>query len=326
MRRESLTASIFLGMTLLIILSSGCSNKKVTTPIEPVTYLMKDYFPLSQGDQWIWEVTSDTIIESYSDGDISWGEPFVDLNQNGIYDFGEQYQDLNYNGKYDGPNDPWTPDIPYDDRNSNGTYDPPNGVWDPGEQFNDFDGDGVCGIATTLNLKAYILSYKTDNQSIRTGSFQYTSYYDSSSGGMWADTDYFSNDSLGLRWHGHTDRKDLYDLLATLQPISMANEIVQPGDTIVNIDTSFDSGNPTGIHTWNSTFEMIEDVTVPAGSFEACLKFRSIASEWTGNMKRYNGTSYQWYAKDVGLVKSEGPGEGEHWLLKSAEINGKNYP
>ena len=315
-----------LGIVLSLILWGGCSKTKITTPILPVTYLMKDYFPLNQGDQWTWEVTGDTIIESYSDGDISWGEPFVDLNANGIYDFGEQYQDLNLNGEYDGPNDPWTPDIPYDDRNSNGTYDPQNGIWDEGEQFIDLDGDGICGIATTLNLKAVISLSQEQTYLIRTGSFERVLYGDSLSGGMWAGEDHFTNDSLGLRWYGHSDRKDLFDLLATLQPISIANEIVQPGDTLVNIDTSFDSGNPTGIYTWVSTFEMTEDATVPAGSFEACLKFKSVASGWTDNMQRYNGTSYQWYAKDVGLVKSEGPGEGEYWLLKSAKINGKNYP
>lgn len=326
MGRSFLMKIIPLGIVLFLILSCGCTKKKVTTPILPVTYLMKDYFPLNEDDQWTWEVTGDTIIESYSDGDISWGEPFLDLTKNGIYDFGEPYQDLNLNGKYDGPNDPWTPDIPYDDRNSNGAYDPPNGIWDSGEQFIDLDGDGVCGIATTLNLKASILSHKIDDKSLRLGSFQFTSYYDSSTGGMWADGDYYSNDSLGLRWHGHSDISDRNDMLSSLQPISIANEIVQPGDTIVNIDTSFDSGNPTGIYTWISTFEMIEDATVPAGSFEACLKFKSIASGWTGNMQRYNGTSYQWYAKGVGMVKSEGPRESEHWLLKSAKINGVNYP
>jgi len=43
-------------------------------------------------------------------------------------------------------------------------------------------------------------------------------------------------------------------------------------------------------------------------------------------MERYNGTSYQWYAKGVGLVKSEGPGEGEYWILKSVSVGGINYP
>ncbi len=311
---------------LFLILIFGCAKKKLTTPILPVTYLMKDYFPLNQGDQWTWEVTGDTIIESFSDGDISWGEPYVDLNANGVYDFGEQYQDLNFNGKYDGPNDPWTPDIPYDDRNSNGTYDPPNGVWDSGEQFIDLDGNGSCGIATILNLKASISLSQEHDYLIRTGSYECVLYGDSLSGGMWADEDHFTNDSLGLRWHGHADRKDLYDLLATLQPISIANEIVQPGDSIINTDTSFDSGDPIGIYNWISTFEMTEDVTVPAGSFEACLKFKSVASGWIGNMQRYNGTSYQWYAKGVGLVKSEGPEEGEYWLLKSAKVGGTDYP
>jgi outer membrane receptor protein involved in Fe transport len=89
--------------------------------------------------------------EPYIDGDSIIGEPFHDINDNGVYDFGidiftkcvcPDNMDLNHNGVYDGPNDPWTPGTPYVDRNGNGLYDFPNFQYDPGEPFTDVNGNG----------------------------------------------------------------------------------------------------------------------------------------------------------------------------------------
>lgn len=61
------------------------------------------------------------------------GDPFSDLNGNGIRDVGESYTDKNGNGSYD-PGEPftdadgngvWTPPEPYIDANMNGAYDAP---------------------------------------------------------------------------------------------------------------------------------------------------------------------------------------------------------
>lgn len=309
--------AVWVGMIIPLILVCSCGKKKCTTPTEPAAYPMRDYFPLNEGDEWTWEVAGDTIAEPFTDGDVNLGEPFTDLNHNGRYDFGEPYEDLNFNGEYDGPYDPWTPGIPYTDRNSNGQYDAPNGKWDPGEFFLDLDSNGICNRATTLTLNGRIL-YPQNHVMIREGS--YTGIFsDGDPGGTWGDEDGFSNDSLGLLWHRHTDPVSSNDLLSTLMPITIANAITQVGDTIINIDTS-------GVYGWLSVFEAVENLTTPAGTFQDCLKFKSVASGWIGNMAKYNGTSYQWYAKNVGLAKSEGPGEDRHWLLKSAKINGKNYP
>jgi hypothetical protein len=65
------------------------------------------------------------MAEPYVDGDVNRGEPFTDLNKNGRRDAegedlppdGEPFVDLSSNGAYDGPNDPWTPGVPFDDRN-----------------------------------------------------------------------------------------------------------------------------------------------------------------------------------------------------------------
>jgi outer membrane receptor protein involved in Fe transport len=78
------------------------------------------------------------------------GEPFVDVNQNGVFDRGiDRFiistdptinQDLNFNSVYDGPDDPAT-ELPgtYIDLNRNGRFDYPNGIYDEGEPYVDLD-------------------------------------------------------------------------------------------------------------------------------------------------------------------------------------------
>jgi len=84
--------------------------------------------------------------EPYLDGDRSVGEPFEDVNRNGVYDEAVDIfsfaDDLNGNGSYDGPNDPWSPGIPFEDLNGNGVYDAPNLQYDLGEPFVDLNGNG----------------------------------------------------------------------------------------------------------------------------------------------------------------------------------------
>ena len=87
--------------------------------------------------------------EPYIDGDRSLGEPFTDVNNNGVrdswlqgYSFGEPFVDLSLNSRYDGPNDTWLPGIPYQDLNGNGVYDYLNFNYDFGEPFTDVNGNG----------------------------------------------------------------------------------------------------------------------------------------------------------------------------------------
>ena len=109
--------------------------------------------------------------EPYVDGDSIIGEPYTDVNSNGVYDegldlfflgTGPDNQDLNHNGKYDGPEntDPqnWTPGVPYLDRNGNGLFDPPNLQYDVGEPFTDVNGNGEYdygGTSTFLEPGTY---------------------------------------------------------------------------------------------------------------------------------------------------------------------------
>lgn len=93
-----------------------------------------------------------TREEPYIDGDSSLGEPFIDVNKDGIYEEGidrfitaldpARNMDLNRNNRYDGPNDPWVPGIPYIDYNGNGVYDAPNNRYDPGEPYTDINKNG----------------------------------------------------------------------------------------------------------------------------------------------------------------------------------------
>lgn len=311
------TRWVWLGVVVLLFVA-GCTSKKTTEPIvepeETTQTIMQQYFPLNYGDSWTWEVTSFSVKEEFVDGDLNLGEPFLDINYNGIWDNGEPFEDINYNGKYDSPGDPWEPPIPYIDRNGNGEYDEPNGTWEADEPFLDLDDDGLCDTADTLKLHFSVLyPYPQDGAIILGGQFLGT-YSDGEPGGISGPTDMYSNDTLGLLLHG---KGAVYDIC---QPLVIAQADPQVGDSIVSATCMF---VPPA---WTSVFVSVEDVTVPAGSFQDCFKFKFITSGWTGEMTRLNGTSYWWVTKEVGLVKVEGPKEGEYWMLKSATVGGLQYP
>jgi outer membrane receptor protein involved in Fe transport len=115
-------------------------------------YLLQDTNNNGKYDPERGPITNQDSPEPYTDGDQRLGEPFDDVNGNGVYDPGIDIfiasndpainMDLNHNSKYDGPTDPWSPGLPYRDLNGNGLYDPPNGVYDNGEPFLDLNGNG----------------------------------------------------------------------------------------------------------------------------------------------------------------------------------------
>ncbi len=309
------------------VLLGGCTSKKSTSPVDMGPFLMKEYFPLNEGDEWMWDVVGISAAEPFVDGDINLGEPFIDTSKNGTYDPGEPYEDWSHNGRYDGPNDPWIPGVPYEDRNDDGVYDPPNGRWDEGEYFVDLDSNCRWSwAADTGRLKAEMggrASFSPDGSEMFGGRSRFLG-----SGGDFLDRytdDGFSNDSLGLRWHSHSEGDPFtrQDDLKDYGPITIATASIEVGDSVASADTSNASYLTC---TWISVLEGVERVAVPAGEFRNCLKFKSVASRWHGNMAKHNGTSYQWYAKNVGLVRSEGPGEAEYWMLKSASVGGISYP
>jgi hypothetical protein len=325
MRARTLKSAVCLGAGALLLIG-GCTKKKSTSPVEepvePTLTVMQQYFPLDYGDSWTWEVIRDYWIpEEFVDGDSSLGEPFTDVNQNGRHDDLEPYEDLNDNQKYDGPNDPWTPPVPFADRNANGDYDAPNGYWNQGESFLDIDGNGVYSSADTLTLCATVSQSGTPEGLTTLDGRLLGTYSDGHPGEMWAELDLYSNDSLGLIWHGHIDLEDTRDFLGALcEPVEIAAAEPLEGEPILSTHCLFTNAGVI------SVLEGTEDVNVPAGDFENCLRFKLYATGWDWSMEKYNGVSYRWYAKDVGLVKSTGPRSGESRVLKSAVVSGVSYP
>ena len=103
------------------------------------------------------DIINTRTAEPYQDGDSSIGEPFTDVNNNGIFEPGidkwdRLTQDLDTNGLYNGPEDPWTQGIPFVDRNGNGLYDPRNFQFDQGEMYNDVNGNAVWDAGGTSNF------------------------------------------------------------------------------------------------------------------------------------------------------------------------------
>ncbi|KAA3633932.1 MAG: TonB-dependent receptor, partial [Calditrichaeota bacterium] len=102
-------------------------------------------------DQYLESRINNSTPEPYTDGDIVVGEPFTDLNGNGVYDAGvdlfirsinEDNMDLNHDGFYNGPDDVWQDGIPFIDLNGNGLYDYPDGKYNTGEPFVDQNDNG----------------------------------------------------------------------------------------------------------------------------------------------------------------------------------------
>lgn len=114
------------------------------------------------------------LQEPFLDGDVNLGEPFKDVDRNGVYEAEEPFVDPNNNGKWDytdvnnngifdpgEPYEPWEDRIPngvYDevldifitslgpenqDLNYNGRYDSPTDVWTPGVPFIDRNKNGT---------------------------------------------------------------------------------------------------------------------------------------------------------------------------------------
>lgn len=105
------------------------------------------------------------------------GEPFTDVNGNGVYDWGidifisspdSTNMDLNSNGKYDGPDDPWSPGVPFDDIDGNGTArydDPPEWDYSVGLPFCDINQNGIRDSVVPLYEMLKCIAVDTDSGS-----------------------------------------------------------------------------------------------------------------------------------------------------------------
>lgn len=132
-------------------------------------------------DPQLRDVINEDRAEPYTDGDVIIGEPYVDVDFNGVYnrppDIFIGAWDLNNNGQHDGPDDPWSPGVPYRDLNNNGRYDAPNGIYDYGEPYVDKNGNGQYDRADGFwdyGFNQWALWHKT-KQTTTTFSFDLTS-------------------------------------------------------------------------------------------------------------------------------------------------------
>ena len=79
--------------------------------------------------------------------------------------------------------------------------------------------------------------------------------------------------------------------------------------------------------TLESTLETVEEtITVPAGTYEKCIRVVSTGSA-TKNLGPFMGTAnitveeHNWYAPGVGLLKSIRKEQSNHMMLGSGEIS-----
>ena len=140
--------SSWLPACVLALVISGCSEEdnSGTGPIV-MTYAYEDFvhfdFTERRFSKRDYFGSASKIPEPIVNWEQSLGEPFTDVNGNGVYDSTvdtfvmspdpDHNQDLNQNGRYDGPDDPWTPGIPFDDIDGNGEFRP-----DPGDHISGY--------------------------------------------------------------------------------------------------------------------------------------------------------------------------------------------
>lgn len=111
--------------------------------------------------------------EPYIDGDRSLGEPYTDVNRNGVYDPGidrfstgldeDANDDKNRNNRYDGPSDPWDKGIDYVDYNRNGVFDYLNNQYDPGESYEDINRNGKHDLGGDNNSSFLHYGFSTND-------------------------------------------------------------------------------------------------------------------------------------------------------------------
>ena len=122
---------------ILSLLSIACKQSTDPPPETPIndefTFNSSDYIHFPTGKFIIMKYTNqyeNTWGEMVINWEKSFGEPFTDINGNGIYDPGIDgfkisgdpaiNQDINYNSRYDSPEAKWEVGIPFDDINGDG--------------------------------------------------------------------------------------------------------------------------------------------------------------------------------------------------------------
>jgi hypothetical protein len=105
-------------------------------------------------------------------------------------------------------------------------------------------------------------------------------------------------------------------------PVQFPNGTM-PGNSGSPTTTVYQLGSEVGTATFNWEFVGVETVTVPAGTFEGCMKMH-LNVDIAGEVEEFQF----WLAKDVGMVKRDTRSFGgtEWWELQSADVGGTQYP
>lgn len=140
-----------------IILSCSCNS---TDSDDTPTFVLFDDYAYFDTDEYT--LMRSSVNDSALEGELylwwehNYGEPFTDVNGNGIYEpeidifiscACDSNQDYNVNFKWDSANSIWLGGEPFDDIDNNGTcrQEPGanQGAWVPGVPFCDYNGNGV---------------------------------------------------------------------------------------------------------------------------------------------------------------------------------------
>jgi hypothetical protein len=129
--------------------------------------------------------------------------------------------------------------------------------------------------------------------------------------------DYWIGEPDGLHYAGEFDSGEEYSFDP---PIRFPNGIAV-GDSGVENTTVYLLGVNDGAGTMGWELVAVETVTVPAGTFEGCMKVR-LTPDYGGSTSDF----YIWFAHGVGMVKFESLTDPEAWELQSADVGGTQYP
>jgi hypothetical protein len=145
---------------MVIALITGCDEDNSGTGTQPITYTYREVVHFNSSEYTFVKRDYPNSLSKIPEPLVNWeqslGEPFTDMNGNGIYEPGIDSftispdpsinQDLNENGQYDSPDDPWEVGIPFDDIDGNGQYRPDPGNhttgYEPGLPYADFNNNG----------------------------------------------------------------------------------------------------------------------------------------------------------------------------------------
>lgn len=160
-------------------------------------------------------------------------------------------------------------------------------------------------------------------------------------GSFTPDYDCYVMDSEGIKlfkhhWINYREKIVVMDQGLPIYPAQFSlGEVHQQPYSVTDYDSD---GNfiHTGTGTLTASIESVEDVSVPAGTFEECLNINFLVSSQRTDGSTFNRESTYWLARNVGMVKMSiadnwyTPADGEESItmasgLMKATVDGIHY-